>query len=304
MSVILNVDTASLSFTEPNAYDHLTTEYDQATSSFWCVMHARPRPVFSSALLAECRTVQRAVARRAQEADAPPLDYLLLASDVPGTFNLGGDLALFLKLIKEGDRASLSAYARACIEVSYHQSISLGLPITTIALVQGDALGGGFESALACNLIVAERGVQFGLPEVLFNLFPGMGAFTFLSRRLDPVRAERMILSGKIYAAEELYEMGVVDELAEPGEGVAAVQALMARRRRRHLAFDAMRQVHRQHHPVTYDELLSITELWVDTALRLSAKDLRTIERLLKAQTLRAPTTSTTVKTEPARAAG
>lgn len=287
MTTILNANTTRLSFAEPQAYKHLTTEYDDANAALWCYMHAAPRACFSSALLAECRTVQRAVIQSRRDAENPQVDYLILASRVPGVFNLGGELSLFLRLIEEGDREALDAYAKACVEVSYHQSISLGLPMATIALVQGDALGGGFEAALACNLIVAERGTQFGLPEVLFNLFPGMGAFSFLSRRLDPVRAERFILSGKVYQAEELYEMGVVDELAEPGEGAAAVTALIERRQRRALAFDAMRQIRQQHRPVTYGELLSIAELWVDTALKLSAKDLRTISRLLKAQTLR-----------------
>ncbi|OGI57239.1 MAG: hypothetical protein A2V58_06475 [Candidatus Muproteobacteria bacterium RBG_19FT_COMBO_61_10] len=52
-----------------------------------------------------------------------------------------------------------------------------------------------------------------------------MGAYTLLARRLDPARAEKIILSGKIYSAEELYEMGVVDVLANDGEGEQAVYA-------------------------------------------------------------------------------
>jgi DSF synthase len=303
MSTAVNANTPSLSFAESRSYHHLTTEYDESNASLWCFMHAQPRPCFSSALLAECRKVQRAVLQSSHEPGAPPIEYLVLASGIPGVFNLGGDLAMFMRLIKEGEREALDSYAKACVEVSYHQSISFGLPMMTIALVQGDALGGGFEAALSCNLIVAERGTQFGLPEVLFNLFPGMGAFTFLSRRLDAVRAERLILSGKIYSAEELYDMGVVDELAEPGDGVAAVDALIDRRRRRPLAFEAMRQVRQQHQPVTYGELLSIAELWVDTALKLSPKDLRTISRLIKAQDLRQTGRATTIHTQGTQAA-
>ena len=53
---------------------------------------------------------------------------------------------------------------------------ALNLPMVTIALVQGDALGGGFECALAHDLIIAERSAKLGLPEVLVNLFPGIGA--------------------------------------------------------------------------------------------------------------------------------
>ena len=89
--------------------------------------------------------------------------------------------------------------------------------------MQGDALGGGFESALASNVVIAEKGVKMGLPEVLFNLFPGMGAYSLLSRRVGTARAEQMILSGRLYTSDELFEMGVVDILAEKGEGEVEV---------------------------------------------------------------------------------
>jgi DSF synthase len=298
MSTILNANTATLSFDGRNSYRHMTTDYDASSGALWCFMHAQPRPCFSPELLAECRTIQRSVVQSSRDKETPQVDFLVLASSVPGVFNLGGDLGLFLRLIEARERAQLSAYARACVEVCYHQSINLDLPLTTIALVQGDALGGGFEAALSCSVIVAERGTQFGLPEVLFNLFPGMGAFSFLARRLDPARAERIILSGKMYSAEELYDLGVVDELAEPGEGELAVDALLARRRRRPLSFAAMRQVRQQHQPVTYDELLSIAELWVDTALQLSDKDLRTMARLHKAQIARTAASTVSVDAE------
>ena len=81
--------------------------------------------------------------------------------------------------------------------------------------MQGDALGGGFECALASDLIVAEERAQLGFPEILFNLFPGMGAYSLLSRRVGMKGAEKMILSARLYTAEELHELGVVDLLVE-----------------------------------------------------------------------------------------
>ena len=78
----------------------------------------------------------------------------------------------------------------------------------SIALVQGDALGGGFEAALSCHTIVAEEGVQMGLPEVLFDLFPGMGAYSFLCKRIAPRMAEKLMLEGSVYTSEELLPHG------------------------------------------------------------------------------------------------
>ena len=62
-----------------------------------------------------------------------------------------------------------------------------------------------------------------GLPEILFNLFPGMGAYSLLARRIGLRAAEELILSGKVLPAAKLHEMGIVDVLAKDGEGEAAV---------------------------------------------------------------------------------
>jgi DSF synthase len=213
---------------------------------------------------------------------------VVLASDAP-VFNLGGDLDLFARLIRARDRQHLMAYARSCVEGVYAFHAGLDVGLHSVALVQGDALGGGFEAALSCNTIVAETGVGMGLPEVLFDLFPGMGAYSFLSRRVGPTQAERMMLSGNIYSSEELYKLGVVDVLAPKGEGAAAVEDVIRRNRRIPHARRAMQRVAQVGgSPITLDELMRITEIWVDTAMRLGEKSLRTMERLVRAQTKRA----------------
>jgi DSF synthase len=144
----------------------------------------------------------------------------VLASGMPGVFNLGGDLELFKQLIGAHDRAGLQRYGRACIDVLYRNYIAHELPLTTVSLVQGECLGGGFEAALSSDVIVAEKGARFGFPEILFNLFPGMGAYSFLDRKIGQRGAEEIISSGKIYSAEEMQALGVVDAVAEDGQGV------------------------------------------------------------------------------------
>ena len=84
---------------------------------------------------------------------------------------------------------------------------------------QGDALGGGLESLLSFDVVVAERGTKFGLPENLFGLFPGMGAHSILIRRLGVNRAAEMILRGSVFTAEEMYDWGIVYILADPTRG-------------------------------------------------------------------------------------
>ena len=259
----------------------------------WCYMHreARPgyRPCFSEPLLVELRECQRQIAARL--ANEPPQStstrHLVLASK-SDVFNLGGDLELFSRLIRTGDRARLLAYAQLCVSVAFHFARLADDRVNSIAVVQGDALGGGFEAALCCHTIIAEEGTGMGFPEVLFDLFPGMGAYTFLSRRVTPVQAERMMLDGIVYPAEELLRMGVVDLLVPRGEGLQAARDLVKRRRRMGNSLRAMNTVRATVAPVSLDELMSVTATWVDAAMRLGDRGLSTMERLVRAQTRRA----------------
>ena len=123
-----------------------------------------------------------------------------------------------------------------------------------------------------------------GLPEILFNLFPGNGAYSLLARRVGTKRAEEMILSGRVYTATQLHEIGVVDILAEDGAGESAVREYIRGNDRRRNGMQAMFECRRQLNPITYDELLNIANIWVDAALRVEEKDLRLMSRLGRSQ--------------------
>ncbi|HEY4250310.1 MAG TPA: crotonase/enoyl-CoA hydratase family protein [Roseomonas sp.] len=267
-------------------YETLEVTLEAQSRTHWCRMQLPGRPCFSRELLRDCASVQQALRERFAHAGAgvAPAQYHVLASLTPGVFNLGGDLGHFAERIKAGDRAGLRRYGEACIRIGYNNSVAYDLPVVTIALVQGDALGGGFESALTHDVIVAERSAKFGLPEVLFNLFPGMGAVSFLGRRIGPVAAEKMVMSGRLYTAEELHAIGVVDVLAEDGEGEAATRQYIAQNSRKHNAHLAIYRARRRANPVTFEELSDIVDIWVDAALGLSDMDLRKMVRLGAAQ--------------------
>jgi len=274
---------------QQNSFKQLTTYFDPHNQIAWGYMHAEPRPCFTPTLLRELLAWGNGMVDAIDDPEQPDVKYFVLASKVADTFSLGGDLNLFMQHIAARDRDALYRYAISCIDCSYAVHSHLNRPsVTSIALVQGQALGGGFESALAANVLIAERGAKMGLPEILFNLFPGMGAMTFLGRRVGHHKAEKIILSGKLYLAEELYEMGVVDVLAEPGEGEAAVYEHVRREEKSRNGILALRSAREVSQPVPYEELIRITEIWVDAALRLEPKDLRMMERLVNRQTSKA----------------
>jgi DSF synthase len=216
--------------------------------------------------------------------DLHQIHYLVLASQIPGVFNLGGQLALFRELIRNGDRHALMHYAKMCIDAMDSRIRHCDSPLITISLVQGDALGGGFEAALTSDIIIAERSSQLGFPEILFNLFPGMGAYSFLARKIGPVQAEKMILSGKLYSAEELHGAGLVDMLVEDGEGEVAVYDYVRKQARRSNGYMAVQKAKQRFNPVSYQELMDITKVWVDAALLLTEKDLKVMDRFVRSQ--------------------
>ncbi len=269
------------------AYATIRGESTPDGSSHWIHMHSGnvkgARPCFHSEMLDDVLSFMNSVTLREAQRKQSGLRHLVVASDAPA-FNLGGDLALFASLIRANDRDRLLGYARRCVDGVYRLNSGLGGDVRTIALVQGDALGGGLEIALSCHTIVAEQGVGMGLPEVLFGLFPGMGAYSFLCKRVSPQVAEKIILDGNIYTSDDLHAMGVVDILVPKGQGEAAVQDLIARQQRSPHAYLAMNACRNLAQPVRYDELMAITELWVDTALGLGDKSLRMMERIVRAQ--------------------
>lgn len=284
----------------PNDDSQLTTYYDEHSQIAWGYMHAEPRQCFTPTLLNALLAWGASLVRTIDDPTQTDVKYCVIASTVPDIFSLGGDLALFMRHIESQDRDALYQYAVSCIDCSYALHSHLGRPnVTTIALVQGQALGGGFESALAANVLVAERGVKMGLPEILFNLFPGMGAMTFLGRKVGYPKAEKIILGGKLYLAEELYDLGVVDVLAEPGKGEAAVYDYVRREEKARNGILGLRAAREVSQPSSYEELIRITEIWVDAALRLKSRDLRMMERLVSRQTDKTAGTNTKGRSNP-----
>jgi DSF synthase len=268
------------------------TQFEPAISTVWTYLNPKGRPCYSlellKAMVAHDKQLAENGGRVEVDGEMQKVDYYVTGSRTPGVFNLGGDLALFVLLIKTGDREALAQYARLCIDVQYPRSQSFFSPtLTSIALVQGDALGGGFECALASDVIVAEESAQLGFPEILFNLFPGMGAYSLLERRVGRRVTEELILSGKMMPAYKLHEMGIVDVLAPNGQGESTVRSWIAANAKRRNGMQAMFRARQFVRPVTREELDGVVDLWVDAALRLGERELKMMGRLARAQARR-----------------
>ena len=248
-----------------------------------CLLRVRtcvtPIQCFSLAGIAEMQCVLDDIS-----ANPGLVRHLVVSSDVPGVFNFGGDLSLFVLLVRAQDLESLRLYGKRCIEMVWWLENAANRGVHTTVLVQGDTLGGGLESVMPFHKVIFERSAQAGFPEVLFNLFPGMGAWHFSIRKAGFAVANDMILSGKLYSAEQLYRQSLVDVVVDDGQGDSAVDHVVRSvdvRLSGTLAALRARQIAA---PITYESLVAAVELWAESALCLTTRDLRLMERLARAQ--------------------
>jgi DSF synthase len=267
---------------------NIRIERDDLNRAVWVELNYRGRPCFSAQVLEDVRTAQHAIRQRAKlehEQELPNrLLYQVLSSTHPRTFNLGGDLAYFIELIESGARDRLLAYAEICIDIQFASVTHYGIPFTTIALVQGEALGGGFEAALSNNVLIAEESARFGFPEINYGMFPGMGAISLLIRKVAPAVARRLIMDRRIHTARELFEIGLVDVLAADGEGREATLNYMHRHEGIVPGLHGMQAAVDRVMPLSYAELHDICGHWVDAAMQLNEKNRRLMAYFARAQ--------------------
>ena len=251
-------------------------------------MNPTARPCFNVKLLDELRayidTIVDNDCQISHLGHTYSVNYGVLASKLPGVFNLGGDLILFRTAILARDRNQLIEYGKKCVENLFSWHRNCDLPMTTFSLVQGDALGGGFEAALSATVVVAEESARMGFPEVLFNLFPGMGAYSFLCRKVGRRIADELITSGTIYGARQLFDLGVVDVLTPDGTGEVAIYSYVRKHAKAANGRRGYERVRNEVSPISRDELMRIVEIWADSALKVQDRDLKMMERLVRAQ--------------------
>ena len=134
-----------------------------------------------------------------------------MTSAITGFFAAGADI----KHMSAVDAASFREYGNALRAGLERLS---ALPMVSVAAIDGLALGGGLELAMACTMRVAATGARLGLPEVKLGLIPGAGGTQRLPRLVGRGRALDIMLTGRQVEADEAFWIGLIDRLAEPGE--------------------------------------------------------------------------------------
>ncbi|CAM3231181.1 hypothetical protein DNX55_23320 [Escherichia coli] len=203
------------------------------------------------------------------------LHFFVLRSAFPGIFNLGADLDLFHSLAAEKNRDELRLYADKCVDLIHHLSHGINNAITTVALVEGKCFGGGFEAVLACDYLIASESALFSFPEIKLGIFPGMGAASVMSRVLNKGDYQRIFLSGEMFSAQQLFDMGLVSQLVPDGQGEAVLRQFL--KRMNSAACYQLSAIYKYNKRLPVSELRFFAEQWVEGVMDLTRRQLALI---------------------------
>jgi DSF synthase len=222
---------------------------------------------------------------RAANADgADRIRHVILTSDTPGVFSLGGDLDHFAACIRNGDRATMLKYALDCVHMGHVFNTGFEGTISTTSVVRGMALGGGLEGAACCQTIICEEGSTLQLPEIKFGMFPGMGAISYLTRRAPAQQVRRMVETGEPVDLAEALSVGMIDALTPAGAGMAAAHQRNEALGQGFHARMATRYALALAQGPSLAELEAIARSWVDVAFKIDPRDIRLMQRLVGQQ--------------------
>jgi enoyl-CoA hydratase len=154
---------------------------------------------------------------------------LILHSDLKAGFCAGADLRELYQRSQATDKDDALKGVRDFLErIHFVLNLIDAAPLTTIAAVHGVTFGGGFELALACDLIIADKMARFCFPELRLGLIPGFGGIPRLKRDLGNAVVRDLLLTGRSFNATKAQQIGLVSQVVAEGEALTAARATAA----------------------------------------------------------------------------
>lgn len=187
-------------------------------------LHREPLNEISSLTLEELEKFVAALDAFNREAHA-----LILHSTLKAGFCAGADLRELYQWIEQYGQAKVGKHARDYLErIHFVMNALDACPLTTIAAVHGVTFGGGFELALTCDLIIADKMTRFCFPELRLGLIPGYGGIPRLKRDLGNAVVRDLLLTGRSFNTTKAQQIGLVSQVVSEGEALRAARATAA----------------------------------------------------------------------------
>lgn len=154
---------------------------------------------------------------------------LIIYSEIKAGFCAGADLRELYRRSQELERKDAARGVRDYLE-RIHRVLNVvdASPLTTIAAVHGVTFGGGFELALVCDLIIADKMARFCFPELRLGLIPGFGGIPRLKRDLGNAVVRDLLLTGRSFNATKLQQVGLLSQVVAEGEALRVARATAA----------------------------------------------------------------------------
>lgn len=198
-----------------------TLSWQVVNGAIELTLHREPCNEIGSLVLDELESFARALPELTRESHA-----LILHSAQPAGFSAGADLRELYRRAQGIDKAEALRGVREFLERMHAVMNAIdALPLTTIAAVHGVTFGGGFELALVCDIIIADRMARFCFPELRLGLIPGFGGIPRLKRDLGNAVVRDLLLTGRSFNVMKAQQIGLVSQIAAEGEALRVARA-------------------------------------------------------------------------------
>jgi enoyl-CoA hydratase/carnithine racemase len=205
-------------------FEGKTLSWELVDGAIELALHREPCNEISRATIEELEKFAEALEKGSAEAHA-----LIIHSRMKAGFSAGADLRELHTLMEKHSTEEVVAGAREFLKRIHRVMDTIdAAPLTTIAAVHGVCFGGGFELALACDLIIADKMARFCFPELRLGLIPGWGGIPRLKRDLGNAVVRDLLLTGRSLNASRALSVGLVSQVAAEGEALRLARATAA----------------------------------------------------------------------------
>lgn len=253
-------------------FDGKTLSWTLVEGCVELVLHREPLNEIGSQTLEELERFAEALGVFSSErARSNAAGAVIIYSSIPAGFCAGADLRELYRRSQEVAEPARSTGVRNFLE-RIHEVFNCidALPIPTIAAVHGVTFGGGFELALACDLIVADKMARFCFPELRLGLIPGFGGIPRLKRDLGNAVVRDLLLTGRSINAAKAQGVGLVSQVAAEGEVLRLARSTAAQLKK----FDRLTSAAAKRFvkPIPYDELRQEIDIFCELFARPSVQ--------------------------------
>ncbi|MGB7585640.1 MAG: enoyl-CoA hydratase/isomerase family protein [Terriglobales bacterium] len=245
-----------------NRFKGKTLSWELKDGVLELALHREPCNEIGSTTLEELEKFVTAL--EAQESEA---SSLIIHSELKPGFCAGADLRELYTRSSEMEAADAAKGVRNYLERIHRVMNAIDAsPLTTVAAVHGVTFGGGFELALTCDLIIADKMTRFCFPELRLGLIPGFGGIPRLKRDLGNAVVRDLLLTGRSFNAIKAQQIGIVSQVVSEGEALRAARATAAQLKKfdRTTAAAAKKFVK----PIPYEELKQEIDLFCELFAR------------------------------------